>query len=388
MNSDSPNPGDGQNQDQAKSAGRIAEVRDHLADARNLLCLANRKGIRIPPDVLSVVVRADRTCAEQGHIDFKLETDFWNAYGILRRTIQPATRARRYYRAVFYSALAVMLVFQCYFLFGSRVHEQLAQLRTQQIQLLGETQLPEGGTDGTRVTKRAAEIDAQLAQNGKAREAYHDLALLLVPHADQIVGSAPATGADTGGDRENDVEVALATLKMILDFLAAYLLPALYGLLGACAFVLRQLAADLSRDVAESRSAYASSVRYSLRLNIGVLAGLAVGWFVDPTQAGSVVANLSPLALAFVAGYGSDLVFALMDRIVTTFSGETDREPATVSGQQPDRQPAEGAEAAAPATTTAAPEAAATRKRGQRSAGNGTTPVNGPGRRPIPSPAG
>jgi hypothetical protein len=145
-----------QSQVQAKPMGRIAEVRDHLADARELLCLANRKGIRIPEDVLRVVVQADRTCAEQGQIDIDLETNFWNAYGILRRTIQPATRARKYYRAVFYSALAVMLVFQCYFLFGSRVHEQLAQLRTQQIQLLGETQLPGGGASGLPRPRLAA----------------------------------------------------------------------------------------------------------------------------------------------------------------------------------------------------------------------------------------
>lgn len=393
MNDDSPHAGDDQRQGQAKSTGtgRIAEVRDHLADARNLLCLANRKGIRIPQDVLRVVVQADRTCAEQGQIDLNLETDFWDAYGILRRTIQPATRARKYYRAVFYCALAVMLVFQCYFLFGSRVHEQLAQLRTEQIQLLGTVQLlEEGGTDGSQAFRRSAEIEAQLAQNGNAREAYHDLALLLVPHSDGFVASARSSAADSSVERENDVEVALATLKMILDFLAAYLLPALYGLLGACAFVLRQLAADLSRNVGESRSAYASSVRYSLRLNIGVLAGLAVGWFIDPMQEGSVVANLSPLALAFVAGYGSDLVFAVMDRIVTAFTGEANDEQATVASQHPERQQAERPRAAERAPT-AAPETADARKvraRGRRTDGNGTAPVNGAVRQPEPAPAG
>jgi hypothetical protein len=51
-----------------------------------------------------------------------------------------------------------------------------------------------------------------------------------------------------------------------------------------------------------------------------MLAGLAVGWFIVPTEGNSTVANLSPLALAFVAGYGSDLVFALMDRVVNGFT--------------------------------------------------------------------
>ena len=51
MSSDSPNPSDRQSQSQTEPGGRIAEVRDHLADARQLLCTANRKGIRIPQDV-------------------------------------------------------------------------------------------------------------------------------------------------------------------------------------------------------------------------------------------------------------------------------------------------------------------------------------------------
>jgi hypothetical protein len=92
-------------------------------------------------------------------------------------------------------------------------------------------------------------------------------------------------------------------------------LPALYGLLGACAFVLRQL----SDEIGKLRFAYDRKVQYTLRLNIGMLGGLAIGWFINPGESGSVAASLSPLALAFVAGYGSDLLFALLDRIVAAF---------------------------------------------------------------------
>ena len=298
----------------AAADNRCAQMHHHLAEARKLLCLANRKGIRIHQDVLSVVVQADRTCAEQGRIDLDLETRFWHAYGILRRTIQPATRARTYYRAVFYVALAVMLVVQCYFLFGSRVHEQVGRLRTEETQLLGEQ------AKGAAAADRATEIERSLAQNREAQAAHRKLALWLVPYPRQSVAATSGVAPATGIGSESSFEVALATLRMILDFLAAYLLPALYGLLGACAFVLRQLSADLSRDFSTLRFAHDSRVRYSLRLNIGILAGLAVGWFIDPTQEGSVVANLSPLALAFVAGYGSDLLFAVLDRIVNAFS--------------------------------------------------------------------
>jgi hypothetical protein len=354
-------------QAQAEPNNRCAQMHDRLADARKLLCLANRKGIRIHQDVLSVVVRADRTCSEQGHMDLDLETRFWTAYGILRRTIQPATRARTYYRAVFYGALAVMLVFQCYFLFGSRVHEQVGTLRTEQVQLLGEN------ADGTIGPGRAVEIERELAQNEDAQKAYRDLALLLVPYSDGNVAAS--------GDIEH--EVAFATLKMILDFLAAYLLPALYGLLGACAFVLRQLSADLSRDFSTLRFAHDSRVRYSLRLNIGILGGLAVGWFIDPTQEGSVVANLSPLALAFVAGYGSDLLFAVLDRIVNAFAtqpaAEAPADAHPMTGLEEASEPRSAATGPrAPAASSSSNKAS---QRGKRTGTNGAHPE------PAPAPA-
>jgi hypothetical protein len=226
---------------------RCGRMRDHLAQARNLLCLANRKGIRIPREVVTAVIETERAC-DGGTPALELEARFWDAYGLLRRTIEPATRARRFYRIVFYCALGLMLLVQAGFLIGSQVHQHITQAAD------------------------ALVIATALLKTG--------------------------------------------LLKTGLEFVAGYLLPVLYGLLGACAFVLRQLC----EDVSTLRFADDSRVRYTLRLNIGVLGGLAVGWFIDPTAEGSMVANLSPLALAFVAGYGSDLLFAVLDRIVGAFA--------------------------------------------------------------------
>jgi hypothetical protein len=75
-----------------------AQMRDHLVEARKLLCLANRKGVRIPTDILTDVIETERACEAKSLIDLDLETRFWNAYGVLRRTIEPATKARRFYR--------------------------------------------------------------------------------------------------------------------------------------------------------------------------------------------------------------------------------------------------------------------------------------------------
>jgi hypothetical protein len=293
-----------------------AQMREHLGEARTLLCLANRKGVRIPTDILADVIEAERACVADSVIDLDLETRFWHAYGVLRRTIEPATKARRFYRLVFYGALALMLLVQSYYLIGSQVHERLQDTNPANLEVYGNL-------------------------------------------APSLLFFIPGLSAD----------IAVALLKTILDFVAAYLLPALYGLLGACAFVLRQL----SNDVSTLKFADDSRVRYTLRLNIGVLAGLAVGWFIDPSQEGSVVANLSPLALAFVAGYGSDLLFAVLDRIVNAFSTQ----PAA-EAPAPGAHTATGLEAV-PERPASKPQAAAARsasngkssQRGKRTGTNG-----------------
>jgi len=265
----------------------------------------------------------------------------------------------------------VMLVVQCYFLFGSRVHEQVGKLQTEQLELMGAQKMQDAGSAAA-----TRDLDEELRQNARQQAAYRELAQRLVPYpGTSAVAAASGIEPSAGLPQYGGFEVCFATLKMILDFLAAYLLPALYGLLGACAFVLRQLSADLSRDFSTLRFAHDSRVRYSLRLNIGVLAGLAVGWFIDPAQEGSVVANLSPLALAFVAGYGSDLLFAVLDRVVNAFSTQP-----TAEAPAPGTHPLSGLEAISEQPSRAVePRAAAARsgsdgkasRRGKRSGTNG-----------------
>ena len=113
----------------------------------------------------------------------------------------------------------------------------------------------------------------------------------------------------------DDKIIARGKLDLLFVFLSGYLLPMLYGLLGACAFVLRQLS-----EVDKPTYVHDARVSYSLPLNIGLLSGLAVGWFIKPGSGDAGLANLSPLALAFVAGYGSDLFFAFLNKIIEAFA--------------------------------------------------------------------
>jgi hypothetical protein len=97
----------------------------------------------------------------------------------------------------------------------------------------------------------------------------------------------------------------------ILNVLQSYILPLLYGLLGAFIFVLR----DLLREIKSLTFTYDDEIRYRLRLPLGSLAGMIVGWFLKPEEAG-LGASLSPMALAFLMGYHVEILFAMMDKAI------------------------------------------------------------------------
>jgi hypothetical protein len=119
--------------------------------------------------------------------------------------------------------------------------------------------------------------------------------------------------------------------KFVLEILQTYLLPLLYGWVGAMAFVLRSLIVTVKNRSFRPEL----NVEYRLRIYLGLLAGLVIGWFLRPKgDSGQFgVADLTPAAISFVAGYSVEILFSTMDRIVsgfvTAFGGSTVDTPQT-----------------------------------------------------------
>ncbi len=111
-------------------------------------------------------------------------------------------------------------------------------------------------------------------------------------------------------------ELALNSAKSTLNAMSSYVLPLLYGLLGACAHILRML----TRQIREVTFSPTSVIRFRLRWPLGMLAGIAVGWFFGPEQLPSELSALQPLALAFLAGYSVELLFTGMDNLIDAFT--------------------------------------------------------------------
>lgn len=91
--------------------------------------------------------------------------------------------------------------------------------------------------------------------------------------------------------------------------IAAYLLPVLYALLGACAYALRSLSeATLKRS-------YLPSVANFARIIVALIAGVVIGLFTNFTKE----ISLSPLAIAFLVGYAVEIFFTFLDSVMQPF---------------------------------------------------------------------
>ncbi|MGA3005331.1 MAG: hypothetical protein ABSE20_26800 [Acetobacteraceae bacterium] len=111
-----------------------------------------------------------------------------------------------------------------------------------------------------------------------------------------------------------------ATVASVLSLFSTYVLPAMFGLLGTLAAIMRSIQAKVRDSLLGPRDFPLTA----LGLVIGPVAGLAVGLFFTPTEAttsgatglaGSV--SLSASGLGFLAGYGADAFFKFVDALLT-----------------------------------------------------------------------
>ena len=122
-------------------------------------------------------------------------------------------------------------------------------------------------------------------------------------------------GVSKGDELKSDIARTAAAIT-IVRWMNEILLPLLLGWLGAYAFVIRQMTSEIS-----ARSfAKASSLRHITRLALGALAGIASSWLLTNDVFSGQLKNVPAWVLAFVAGYGIELVFAFLDRIITAFT--------------------------------------------------------------------
>jgi len=144
--------------------------------------------------------------------------------------------------------------------------------------------------------------------------------------------------------------------QFVLVILQSYMLPLLYGILGAGTSVLR----TLSKQIETVTYSEEAGIQHLLRISLGALAGIMVGWFsfLIPSETTTFVGSISPLAIAFLVGYNIELFFSLMDRALFSITDRLQRPSPTKQEEQkpiPNNAPTSPVKPTTPAMETPAP---------------------------------
>jgi len=310
---------------------------ESIQEAQLLLSYVARNGLDVEQSIVTDIVQS-KEWLEQGEWTSEKEIRFWNAFNTLAKTVQPvsiaslksdATNTVNSYQKWSVFILAALLLMQAYLLMGSSRYEAVAEippkvdLLMEQYEMAMESTPAEKRAEDRKINNLMAEIDQyndqlnanyQLLSEWSLKSVWHFIfpfewssktfKTLSEESLNQSVGGSPVA-----------VKVLLEEKKFILQTVQFYLLPLLYGLLGASAYVLR----TLNIEVRNLTYVTTSNISYRLRIQLGALSGLAIGWFAGFDSQLSF-GSLSPLALAFIAGYSVEVLFTAMDRMIAAFS--------------------------------------------------------------------
>ena len=339
-------------------------VKESIEEAELLLSYASEKGLELTQEEVEVITEAKRAL-ENNEWNTDIEIRFWMVYRDLARRNYPVTvdsvraarvtkvkhpnlwqkifriksrntlayRTVRFYTVMTIVTLIIMVVLHILFSVGSiRLNQiQKSDERLKQI----EKQLEEldmmGGMDmqNESVEVRREKIMNELYQVNSEKENAIRLLEDWLRFVKKLTFAtrgfearleqtkktsnpgypSPPTIAEKVVDTRIGIIQEAQNYVMVLGW---YILPLFYGLLGALAFVLRDLSITTTRMVFTKES----NIKHTLRLMLGTIAGLAVGVFwgeIKQQQSFVFVRTLGPLLVAFLAGFTVEYVFALLE---------------------------------------------------------------------------
>jgi hypothetical protein len=114
-----------------------------------------------------------------------------------------------------------------------------------------------------------------------------------------------------------DPDLLMKVAPHLISVVNGYAIPLAMGFLGSAAFILRVFLERLGNRVLTTRDLLSNSIR----LVLGFLSGLAVGFFLSPSAGNGATdtlglgISLTAPALAFLAGYAVDVLFRFLDTI-------------------------------------------------------------------------
>jgi len=340
-------------------------LKNAVLDAERLLAYSSEFGIKVSERYIKSLVGAKRLEQTNSWTE-KDETDFWIAFQTLSKTIQPVSvdsirassnpvnlpqgffqkifkrkislvkRSVRWYTSFALIAMIIMIALQVYSIIGTDLlskvtygNEKMLEIekRVNALVLITSSNLEDR-------TARNEKDNLELELDERANEVNSGIQLLddWLKLSFNILSKDKKTNnkdvaskneppfdgppAFTGSAASSQNIVIKQQAKSLLTILNQYILPLLYGLFGGFAFVLR----SISSETKNMTFTPASNIKFGLRIHLGALAGLVVGflWGDFDSKSLGIINSLSPLAVAFLAGYSVDFLFKTLDSLIGT----------------------------------------------------------------------
>jgi hypothetical protein len=296
----------------------ITDARERLEDhtltgEAAAVFLKNYRELAAAAFPVTVASLRDSTVEQKGALPW------WLIFGRKVRCI-PASVASYTHWAFAGVALFLLILTQSYYIVGTNLIQLLPEYRmlVEQEQAILKGVEPKFETSGQSQTSPENRFSKLVEADRKMLCRWLSWCPLIAMPTSNKTGTTvnPSVSTDAA---QGDTDAIVVKSRQVLAVLQGYLLPLLYGWIGATAYVVRSLA----REARERLYRRENDTAYTLRIFLGSLAGLAIGWFLKPEDVSGFNA-ISPFALAFAAGYSVDLLFTLLDKIVNAFSAPRD----------------------------------------------------------------
>ncbi len=346
-------------------------LKEAILDAERLLSYASESGIELDPKYIKAIITAKKNNQVNEWTE-QDEIDFWIAFKTLAKAVSPVSidslraasvpensklkwwkkiwgsnpkslveRSVSLYRRLALFFMFIMLVIQIYSLIGTALMSKWnsgdmrmaeIQLRKNSLMLITSSNPNDhsAGMEQTSLETEEGELEEEVRSSielldGWLNVTYNFWSKTKKEHMDVAKKElSPAGGPPfaTGSIEASANVYVIQQAKNLITILNQYLLPLLYGLLGGFAFVLRSLAEE-SKNMTYTPT---SKIKYGLRIQLGALAGLVIGFLWGDFQGKSfgVVESLSPLAVAFLAGYSVDFIFRMLDSLIANTGKKAD----------------------------------------------------------------
>lgn len=339
-------------------------LQNAIENAQILLSYASSSGIQLAESNIKNIVKAwnSKICSEED------ELNFWVQYSQLAAAVSPATaesiramspqvsegqtqiqKTVRRYTLLTFITIGILILFQAYWTCGNYIVDSINRKNEQSQQLneelfrrknsVGNQDNAQKGSqdndpnsqshEGGQKTNRRGASEVEILENKIVGLEFYiksNYASLknwrtvygLIPEPEvQSAKIADSQNIEPGPIKHEDI-ARTQSASLVLEILRIYILPLIYGFLGTCVYILR----DLSFKTKNYAFTRAATINFHIRLCLGALSGIASAWIVVSGKSSDPIMSLSPLALAFLAGYSIEILFSAMDTFIGAFTGK------------------------------------------------------------------